>query len=125
MSVYACSVAIPHFKRALAIATSRGEGARRLGHLEARLAETYYLAGNMPECRVHAERALAYLGWPLPRGPWGWRLGVPLQVLERLLQSAAPRAFVEKSPEARELRLEAGRLLVRLCEVLFYVQDAT
>ena len=125
MSVYACSVAIPHFKRALAIAESRAEGARRLGLLEARLAETYYLAGNMPECRVHAERALAHLGWAVPRGQWGWRLGIPLQVLERLLQSVAPCAFAEKSPEARELRLEAGRLLVRLCEVLFYLQDAT
>ncbi|WP_309890269.1 protein kinase domain-containing protein [Archangium sp.] len=125
MSVYACGVAIPHFKRALVIAESRAEGTRRLGLLEARLAETYYLAGNMPECRVHAERALEKLGWAVPRGPWGWRLGVPLQVLERLLQSAFPSAFEEKSPEARELRLEAGRLLVRLCEVLFYLQDAT
>ncbi len=125
MSVYACSVAIPHFKRALALAESRAEGARRLGLLEARLAETYYLAGNMPECRHHAERALASLGWAVPRGKWGWRLGVPLQVLERLLQSVAPWAFVEKSSEARALRLEAGRLLVRLCEVLFYLQDAT
>jgi hypothetical protein len=124
MSVYACGVAIPHFKRALAIAESRAEGARRLGRLEARLAETYYLAGNMPECRVHAERALAELGWAVPRGRWGWRLGIPLQVLERLLQSAMPQAFAETSPEARQLRLEAGRLLVRLCEVLFYLQDA-
>ncbi|WP_224364560.1 ATP-binding protein [Hyalangium versicolor] len=125
MSVYACSVAIPYFKRALAIAESKEEGARRLGLLEAHLAETYYLSGNMPECHAHAKRALACLGWALPRGKWGWRLGIPLQAMERLLQSAVPWAFVEKSPETRELRLEAGRLLVRLCEVLFYLQDAT
>ncbi|EPX57195.1 hypothetical protein D187_006949 [Cystobacter fuscus DSM 2262] len=125
MAVYACSVAIPYFKRSLAIAESRSEGARRLGLLEARLAETYYLAGNMPECRAHAERALACLGWAVPRGRWGWRLGVARQMLERFLQSVVPRAFVETSPEARECRLEAGRLLVRLSEVLFYLQDAT
>ncbi|MCY1076528.1 serine/threonine-protein kinase [Archangium lansingense] len=124
MSVYACAVAIPYFQRALAFAESRGEGALRLGQLEGRLAETWYLVGDLQQCRVHAERALRHLGWSLPRSQRGWRLGFPLQVVERVLQSAAPWAFTVKSREERLKRREAGHLMVRICEMFFYRQES-
>lgn len=124
MSVYACAVAIPYFQRALAFYESRGEGASRLGRLEARLAESWFLVGDLRQCRAHAERALAYLGWPVPRSRLGWRLGLPLQVLERFLQFATPWAFLEKSHEEQQKRLEAGRLMVRMCEIFIYAQES-
>ncbi|HYO73117.1 MAG TPA: AAA family ATPase, partial [Archangium sp.] len=123
LSVYACAVAIPYFQRALAFAGSRGEGALRLGQLEAKLAETWFLVGDLCQCRVHAERALRHLGWPLPRSPWGWRLGLPLQVLERFLHSAFPWAFAVRSSEERRARGEAGKLMVRMCEIFIYLQE--
>ncbi|AKJ05532.1 serine/threonine protein kinase [Archangium gephyra] len=123
MSVYACGVAIPYFQRALAFAESREVGALRLGQLEAKLAETWFLVGDLRQCRVHAERALRHLGWPLPRSQRGWRLGLPLQVFEWLLQSAFPWAFAVKSSEERRTRAEAGKLMVRMCEIFIYLQE--
>jgi hypothetical protein len=128
MSVYACNAAVPYLQRALALASARpleGTGAGgHLGHLKGLLAEAYYLIGDLQSCLTHGEQALEHLGWPMPRSPLGWRLGLPYQVLARMLQAAAPHVFEEESPERRQRRIEAGRLLIRLCEVFFYLQDA-
>jgi hypothetical protein len=125
LSVYACGLALEHFQRALAFAESRRQGHRRIGQLEARVAETYFLAGDLEACRVYAERALAHFGWSVPRSRVGWALGIPRQVAELLLQSAVPRVFAVRSREDRALRREAGQLMLRLSEILFYVQGST
>ncbi|RKH59283.1 serine/threonine-protein kinase PknK [Corallococcus llansteffanensis] len=124
MSVYACCEALPYFGRALAFAETRPDEAQWVIHLEGRLAEAHYLMGEMESCRTYLERALEHLGCPVMRLLKGSKLGVARQVLDMLLQSAAPWAFQVRSTERRRLHLEEGQLLRMLSEVLFYAQDA-
>ncbi|MFL5346187.1 MAG: protein kinase domain-containing protein [Hyalangium sp.] len=124
MSVYACHAALPYFQRALELAQAKAARALDIGHLEGRLAETFYLIGDQASCGIHAGRALAHLGWPLPSTPRGWRLSLARELLVRLTQAAVPEPFEEQSPERRELRIEAGHLTARLSESYFMQQDA-
>jgi hypothetical protein len=125
MSVHACHAALPYFQRALEIARAGAAPARHLGHLEGRLAETFYLIGDMASCVTHAGQALEHLGWPLPKSPTGWRLSLARELLVRLVQAAAmPESFEEPSPERREPRIEAGHLTTRLNEIYVFQQDA-
>lgn len=124
MSVYACHAALPYLQRAVALASAKPGGTTHVGHLQGLLAEAYYLIGDLQACLTQGEQALEHLGWPLPKSPAGWRLGLPYQLLARLFQAAAPHAFEEESDERRQVRVEASRMLIRLCEVFFYLQDA-
>lgn len=124
LSVHACHAALPYFQRALEIARTRVARAHHLGHLEGRLAEAFYLVGDLSSCVSHAGRALAHLGWPLPGSPRGWRLGLARELLARLVQAAVPEPFEEQSPERRRLRIQAGHLTARLSEAYFFQQDA-
>jgi hypothetical protein len=124
MSVYACHAAIPFFQRALELARARTAQAFYLGHLQARLAETFYLIGDMASCVSHAGQALENLGWPLPGSPAAWRLSLARELLVRLAQAAVPESFEEQSPERRRLRIEAGHLTARLNEIYFFQPNA-
>ncbi|WP_375760566.1 serine/threonine-protein kinase PknK [Corallococcus exercitus] len=124
MSVNACCEAVPYFERALAFAESQPDDARWVIHLEGRLAEAYYLMGDLEHCRAYLEQALDRLGCPVMRMLKGSKLGVAQQVLGTLVQSAMPWAFQARSPERRQLRLEEGQMLRMLSDVLFYAQDA-
>ncbi|PTL78448.1 AAA family ATPase [Vitiosangium sp. GDMCC 1.1324] len=123
MSVYACHAAIPYFQRALEIARARAAQAHHIGHLQERLAETFYLIGDTVSCVTHAGQALENLGWPLPRSPRGWRLGLARELLVRLVQATLPESFEEQSPERRKLRIEVGHLTTRLSEIYFFQQN--
>jgi tRNA A-37 threonylcarbamoyl transferase component Bud32/tetratricopeptide (TPR) repeat protein len=125
MSAYACHAAIPYFQRALEIAQARAAESRHIGALEGRLAETFYLIGDLTSCGMHVERALEHLGSPLPKSPTGWRLSLALELLKRLAQAAVPGFFQEESLERRKLRIDAGHLTIRLNEIYYYQQDAT
>ncbi|HZI15014.1 MAG TPA: AAA family ATPase, partial [Myxococcus sp.] len=124
MSVHAYHAAIPSLQRALALARARAGHALHLGQLEGRLAEAFYLVGDLASCATHAGRALAHLGWPLPGRPGRWRLGLARELLVRLAQAAVPEPFEETSPERSGLRLQAGHLMARLSEIYFLQQDA-
>ena len=124
MSAHACHAALPFFQRALELARAAAAPARHVGHLEARLAETFYIIGDMASCVTHAGRALAHLGWPLPGSPMAWRLGLARELLVRLTQAALPALFEEPSAERREARIVAGHLTTRLNEIYFFQQNA-
>ena len=124
MSVYASREAIPHFERALRIVEARGGGALRVAHLERMLADAYYAVWDTKSCRTYLERALVHLGRPWMRWLSSPRLRLVGQVLQRGLQTAAPWAFRVKSPARRERRMEEGRILSRLCEVLLFSPDS-
>ncbi|MGZ3459432.1 MAG: serine/threonine-protein kinase, partial [Archangium sp.] len=123
MSVYACHAAIPYFQRALEIARARAARAHHLGHLQGRLAEAFYLVGDMASCVTQAGLALEHLGWPQPKSPTAWRLGLARELLVRLAQAATPESFEEPSPERRTRRIEAGHLTTRLIERYVFQQD--
>ncbi len=124
LSVFACHAAVSHFQRALELAQSRVAPALHLGHLEGRLAEAFYLIGELASCRAHAERALAHLGQPLPSTPTRWRLSLARELLVRLAQATVPEPFEELSSERRALLIKAGHLTARLNETYFLQQDA-
>ncbi|MFY0573356.1 ATP-binding protein [Cystobacter fuscus] len=124
MSVHAGHAALPYFQRALEIARERAAPTLHLGLLEGRLAESFYLMGDMGSCVTHAGQALGNLGWPLPQGPKGWRLGLARELLVRLVQAVLPESFEEPSPELRQARIEAGHLMTRLNEAYFFQQQA-
>ncbi|MDC0710011.1 AAA family ATPase [Stigmatella sp. ncwal1] len=124
MSVYACHAAIPYFQRALEIAQAKAAQAIHIGHLQGRLAESFYLIGDMASCVTHVGQNLENLGWPLPKSPKAWRLRLARELLVRLAQAVTPESFEEQSPERRKLRIEAGHLTTRLNEIYVFQQDA-
>jgi hypothetical protein len=124
LSVSACCEAIPFFEKALSFAEHHPGQTPRVTHLEERLAEAHFLMGDLPHCRLYLERALARLADPLTRRLEGTCLGILVQLLLRLAQSAAPAVFRGRSAALRESRLAAGRMLWWRCEVLLYEQDA-
>jgi hypothetical protein len=124
MSIYACREAIPHFERALTFVEAHAGDALRVARLERRLADAYYAVWDTKSCHTYVERALVRLGCPLMRCVSGSRLRLLGQVLHRVLQSAAPWVFRVKSTARRERRIEEGRILARLCEVLLFAPDA-
>jgi serine/threonine protein kinase/tetratricopeptide (TPR) repeat protein len=130
LAVYACREATPHLERALALslpAESAGslapEKRQQLGRLEAMLAEASFQLGHPDRFRVHAERALRHFGWRMPQTPLRWGLGVVGQILYRIAQAVVPEAFEVSSPEQKQRRVEAARLLLRLSEFSVYAQD--
>jgi serine/threonine protein kinase/tetratricopeptide (TPR) repeat protein len=130
LAVYACREATAHLERALALSMP-AEGAhaltpdkrQQLGRLEAQLAEASFQLGHPDRFRVHAERALRHFGWRMPRSPARWALGVLGQIVQRISQAVVPEAFEVTSPEQKQRRVEAGRLVLRLAEISVYAQD--
>jgi tetratricopeptide (TPR) repeat protein len=133
LAAYSCREAIPYLERALAV-SSPGEREpqalapqRRhaLGRLEALLAEASFQLGDVARCSEHAGRALRYFGWQMPTTPTGLGMAGLSQTLQRVAQSVVPEVFEVGSPEQRKVRLDAGRLLMRLTEIFVYAQDVS
>jgi tetratricopeptide (TPR) repeat protein len=130
LQVGACHEAIRFLQRARslmeaipAVAGPPEFRARRLGHLEALFAEALFQINDLAGFRQHAEHALRYLGQPLPSHQLGWARSTAGQLLLRILQRAWPAAFAEHSRKAREVRLEAARLCLRLNDLFIYLQQ--
>ncbi len=96
----------------------------RLGLWEGRLSETYGRMSNHAEAIRRGERALAYLGRPMPSGRAGLLAGLPVQAALRGLMSLWPSAFVEREPDSRAVLLEATRIQTRVTEACFYTQES-
>ncbi len=91
----------------------------RSAHWQSSLAEAYLRLGDIPRCREHAERALAYCGAPLPSSTAAWALGLVVQVLVRVTRSVFPSAAKSEG----KLGLEAANSLFRMFEVFLYGDD--
>jgi serine/threonine protein kinase len=96
----------------------------RLGTWEGRIAETYSRMSNHTESLRRGARALAYLGRPMPAGPAGLALGLPVQAARRGLMSLLPARFAEPSADARAVLLEATRIQTLVTEACVYTQES-
>ncbi len=96
----------------------------RLGRWEGRLSETYGRMSNHAGAFQGGERALAYLGRPMPAGRAALIAGLPVQAGLRALMTFWPQAFAEPDPDGRALLLEATRIQARITETCFYTQEA-
>jgi serine/threonine protein kinase/tetratricopeptide (TPR) repeat protein len=95
----------------------------RLGRWEGRLSETYGRMANHTGAFRGGERALAYLGRPMPAGRAALLAGLPVQAGLRALMTLWPGAFAEPDPDGRALLLEATRIQTRITETCFYTQE--
>jgi serine/threonine protein kinase len=105
-------------------AVASGSDRFRLGLLEGRLADAYGRLSNHVESFRRGERALSYLGRPMPHGAPGLMLGLPVQAALRAVMAAWPDRFQEVSPDTRALLLEATRIQTRVTEACFYTQES-
>lgn len=98
-------------------------GRVRLARRERQLADAHYALGDMAATVEHAARALRWAGLSAPTSSGGWAksllAGIPAQIAHRL----APRAFVARGEEERELHREAALAMQRLSQ-RFYFLDA-
>jgi serine/threonine protein kinase/tetratricopeptide (TPR) repeat protein len=109
---------------ALGTPVSRESARFRLGLWEGRLSEAYGRMANHAESFRRGERALAYLGHPMPAGRAAFIAGLPVQATLRGLMTLWPSAFAESSNDARTVLLEATRIQTRVTEACFYTQDS-
>ncbi len=104
----ACREAAGFFTRALEMdkeQKTRSERRRR-GRWERRLGSALYGLGQFDRAREHLQRALALLGWPLPRTTFGLAVGVLGQLAFQILHRAWPARLVGRMQ--REKRRCAG-----------------
>ncbi len=96
----------------------------RLGLWEGRLSETYGRMSNHSEAIRRGEKALAYLGRPMPSSRAGLLAGLPVQAALRAAMSLWPAAFTEQEPDGRAVLLEATRIQTRVTDACFYTQES-
>ena len=118
--------AISFFTEALARDDGDGldSGPLRRARWERQLGEAYYAQGNSAWARVHLERAVDLLGFPVPASRMGYRLAAIGQLLRQFLHRALPRLFVGKGAapvegrgtrdEGREKKSDSSSLVPRL-----------
>ncbi|MSP62261.1 MAG: hypothetical protein EXR72_18410 [Myxococcales bacterium] len=122
---FANQAAIAQFQRAVTIADReriRIDPERR-GYWQRCLAHAHYGTGQFDECKIHSERALAALGWPVPTSTPGLVLSLVGQILLRVAQSLLPRWFRARDEKERERRLWGVRLQNRLSELFLFAQN--
>lgn len=86
------------------------------------LAEALFRLGKLDGCKEHGSRALALLGWKVPRKATATLLDLIRQAVVRIRLSLRPPASC--APDDRERRLAAARVLNRLTEIEIYAENA-
>ena len=115
---YANQEAVDFLQEALRLADAQaagtGPGALTRARWERRLGEAHYCLGHLPESRIHLERALIQLGWPVPN-----RIGMAAHKTElATVLHATPLAH---DPAARS---EAARAYERLAQIHYVEHEA-
>jgi tetratricopeptide (TPR) repeat protein/tRNA A-37 threonylcarbamoyl transferase component Bud32 len=115
--------AIAFLTRALEIIGPTGETGQSRSHLELLLGEAHNGQGQLKEARLHFDRALELLGWPIPGSQSGLIIGllgqVLLQVFHRIMRPGSGRAASSR----REDRLEATRAYEHVLAIAHFAND--
>ncbi|MEA3208313.1 MAG: hypothetical protein QOE70_1370 [Chthoniobacter sp.] len=123
--------AVEFFSRCLKTSNGVNEGSGggalnplRRAAWERALGEGYLCLGDLQRSRKHSERALAWLGKPVPTRPDRLALSVVWQLGLQIAHRLAPRTFVADSEEARELFRVASNAYERIGHVSYYTADS-
>ena len=111
--------ALEAYGDALALAEQASASNLNRARWEAGMADACLLSGETKQGMEHGSRALAYAGFPLPRHPLGWLVGMSWQLGVRITQAYWLGAFLEKAPEQQERLAIAARACQRLLEPYF------
>ena len=87
-----------------------GSGPERRACWERQLGEAHYAQGNSIQARVHLERAVALLGYPVPAGRWHWLVSSTGQLLRQFWHRLCRGGrFLGKTRRFSPALLEAAR----------------
>jgi serine/threonine protein kinase/tetratricopeptide (TPR) repeat protein len=124
ISARAARVGARLLSRALFGAAGAGPSGDRIrrGLWEGQLSEAHSRLGDHLEGLKHGERALDYLGLPVPVGPLKGAAGLALEALVFGVQAAGAGSFDLGSEKVREVVTEAARIQTRVTETCFYTE---
>ncbi len=106
---------------ALSTRVEGGVAPLRLARWEHLNAEAHFGIGEPHELRVHSEKALAHLGFAVPRGRASWMVGLAAQAVIRIAHGLLPSRH-HGLHRAHEISRQASAVYARLFD--YYVVDS-
>jgi tetratricopeptide (TPR) repeat protein len=75
--------------------------------LEIKIGEALYLKGEHRPAIEHLEKALAYLGYPMPRSAWGVHLEILIEIMRQCIHRLLPSLFTKVVGTPASPKIEA------------------
>jgi tetratricopeptide (TPR) repeat protein len=97
---------------------------RRRARWECQLGEAYQNLGHLPESRMHLERSLALLGYPMPAGRGDWLRGLGRQSARLLGAQLRPTARRALSAQEQADNVEVARVFLLLLPLYYVLNDS-
>lgn len=84
------------------------------------ISEAYWGLGDLDQSRIHAEKTLALLEFPMPDTPSQLRMGLYVQMFHQILHRLLPRFYIGRKAQQRGTILPAVRSYLRLQEIFYF-----